>query len=176
MPVSSDGVALGPVTGVQSRSGVWGRLVRSGEIWGRWYLDWFWFSDLPIEGSPTVIGITDDRMSAEIGDRVVATARFSEHAATDGNGAWIVSAHPARLLTRDQAITALTVAGLGESGYPDSHPLVLVKRVPSGDFIANQFGVRIVRRQPSVPVRFDALRLGRQPHFRRHRWHVGLPR
>jgi hypothetical protein len=31
------------------------------------------------------------------GDRVVAVARFSQHAAADGNGAWIVSTHPARL-------------------------------------------------------------------------------
>ena len=31
--VSSDSVALGPVTAVQSGSNVWGRLARSGEIW-----------------------------------------------------------------------------------------------------------------------------------------------
>jgi hypothetical protein len=31
---------------------------------------------------------------------------------------------PRRLFTCDQAITALTVAGPGESGYPDSHPLI----------------------------------------------------
>ena len=36
--------------------------------------------------------------------------------------------NPARLFTRDQAITALTVAELGESGYPDSHPLVVTLR------------------------------------------------
>jgi hypothetical protein len=52
------------------------------------------------------IRITDDMMTLEIGNRVVATARASEHAAADGNGAWIVSTHPARLFTRDQAITA----------------------------------------------------------------------
>jgi hypothetical protein len=62
--------------------------------------------------------ITDDTMTLKIGGRVVATARFSEHAAANGNGAWIVSGHPTRLFTRDQAITALTVGELGEGGYP----------------------------------------------------------
>lgn len=32
------------------------------------------------------IRITDDTMTLEIVDRVVATARFSEYAAADGNG------------------------------------------------------------------------------------------
>jgi hypothetical protein len=41
------------------------------------------------------IRIMDDTMALEIGNCVVATARFSEHAAADGNGAWIVSIHPA---------------------------------------------------------------------------------
>jgi hypothetical protein len=59
------------------------------------------------------IRITDDMMTLEIDNRVVATARFSGHAASDGNGAWIVATHPARLLTRDQAITAMTVAEVG---------------------------------------------------------------
>jgi hypothetical protein len=58
------------------------------------------------------IRITDDAMTLEIDNPVVATARFRGHAAADGNGAWIVSTHPARLFTRDQAITALiTVTG-----------------------------------------------------------------
>jgi Protein of unknown function (DUF2637) len=56
------------------------------------------------------IHINDDTMALEIGDRVVVTARFSRHAAGDGNGAWIVSTHPARLFSRDQTITALTLA------------------------------------------------------------------
>ena len=73
--------------------------------------------------------ITDDTMTLEVGDRVVATARFSEHAAADGCGARIVSAVPARLFTRGRAITALTVAGLGESGYPGSHPLLVALQV-----------------------------------------------
>jgi hypothetical protein len=49
--------------------------------------------------------INDDSMSLEIDGRVIATAQFSEHAAADGNGAWIVSCHPGRLFTRNQAIT-----------------------------------------------------------------------
>ena len=71
--------------------------------------------------------ITRDTMTVKTGGRVAAAARFSEHAAA-GCGAWIVSTHPARLFTRDQAITALTVAGLGESGYPDSRPLIAALR------------------------------------------------
>jgi hypothetical protein len=63
------------------------------------------------------VRITNDTMSLETGSRVVATARFSERAAADGNGAWIVLTHPARLFTRDQAIAALTIAWLGKSGY-----------------------------------------------------------
>jgi hypothetical protein len=65
-----------------------------------------------------VIEINDEYMSLSIGDKLIATTWFSQRAAADGNGAWIVSTHPARLFTRDQAITALTVAELGESGYP----------------------------------------------------------
>jgi hypothetical protein len=41
--------------------------------------------------------IMDDTMTLETGNRVVATARFSEHAAADGNGAWIDSTCPALL-------------------------------------------------------------------------------
>ena len=67
----------------------------------------------------------DATMTLEIDNCVVATARFSEYAAADENAAWIVSTKAARLFTRDQAIAALTVAELGELGYPDSHPLVL---------------------------------------------------
>jgi hypothetical protein len=41
--VSSDDVVLGPGAAVQSNFNVRGRLARSGEIWGRWYLVWSWF-------------------------------------------------------------------------------------------------------------------------------------
>lgn len=53
--------------------------------------------------------ITDDMMTLESDNRIVATARFSEYAAADG-AAWIVSTHPARLFSRNQAIAALTVS------------------------------------------------------------------
>ena len=70
------------------------------------------------------IRITDDTMTLEIGDRVVATARFSEHAAADGSSEWIVSTHPARLFTRSQAITALTISERLAAGYGDNDPFV----------------------------------------------------
>ena len=71
------------------------------------------------------IHINDDTMTLEICDRVVATARFSSHAAADCNGAWIVSTHPARLFTRNQAITALALAERLALGYGDDDPHVI---------------------------------------------------
>ncbi|HEY2264925.1 MAG TPA: hypothetical protein VGI96_20045 [Streptosporangiaceae bacterium] len=56
-------------------------------------------------------------MTLGIGDRIVATARFSQHATADGNGAWIVSTHPARLFIRNQAIIALALAERLATGY-----------------------------------------------------------
>jgi hypothetical protein len=47
------------------------------------------------------IEITEENMSLAIEGKVVATARFSQDAAPDGNGAWIVSTHPARLVYRN---------------------------------------------------------------------------
>lgn len=38
------------------------------------------------------------------------TARWRPDAAADGQGAWVVSWLPLRLLTRDQAVTAMTLA------------------------------------------------------------------
>lgn len=70
------------------------------------------------------IRINDDSMTLEVDGRVVATARFSEHAAADGNGAWIVSTHPARLFSRNRAITALTLAERLASGFGDDDPFV----------------------------------------------------
>jgi hypothetical protein len=60
------------------------------------------------------IRITGDMMTMEIGNHVVATAQFSEHAAADHSGAWIVSTCPVRLFNRDQAMTALMVVELSE--------------------------------------------------------------
>ena len=49
-------------------------------------------------------------MTAEFGGRVIATARYSAHAAADGQGAWIVSGLPRRLFSRNQAITVMVLA------------------------------------------------------------------
>jgi hypothetical protein len=56
------------------------------------------------------IRIDSEHMLCEVAGAVVATARFSQYAAADGNGAWIVSTHAERLFTRNEAITALTLA------------------------------------------------------------------
>jgi hypothetical protein len=72
-----------------------------------------------------MIEITDECMSLKIDDNVIATARFSQNAAADGNGAWIVWTHPARLFTRNQAITALTLAERLAIGYGDDDPFVI---------------------------------------------------
>jgi hypothetical protein len=69
--------------------------------------------------------IENNSMSLEVDGRVVATAWFSEHAAADGRGAWIVSDRPRRLFSRNQAITALTITELLEIGHGADHPLVL---------------------------------------------------
>ena len=69
--------------------------------------------------------INDESMSPEIGDRVIATAEFREHAAADGHGAWIVSCHPGRLFTRNQAITAMVLAERLAAGYGDDDVFVI---------------------------------------------------
>ncbi len=69
--------------------------------------------------------INDDSMSLEIDGRVIATAQFSEHAAADGHGAWIVSCHLGRLLTRNQAITAMVLAERLAAGYGDDDPFMV---------------------------------------------------
>jgi hypothetical protein len=69
--------------------------------------------------------IDNDFMALEVDGEIVATARFSQHAAADGHGAWIVSNRSARLFTRNQAITALTITELLAIGHSPDHPLVL---------------------------------------------------
>jgi hypothetical protein len=64
-------------------------------------------------------------MELHVAGQVVATARFSHHAAADGQGAWVVSDRPGRLFTRDQAITALTVTELLAIGHSPDDGLVL---------------------------------------------------
>ncbi len=41
-----------------------------------------------------MIEISDESMTLVVGGEIVASARFSQHAAADGNGAWIVSTTP----------------------------------------------------------------------------------
>jgi hypothetical protein len=66
--VSSDGVALGLVTALQSGISVWGRLARSGGIWVRWSLNWSWMPDLPVKGRwIIIIRITGDTKALEAG-------------------------------------------------------------------------------------------------------------
>jgi hypothetical protein len=68
--------------------------------------------------------IDDEYMTAEFGGRVIATARYSLHAA-DGQGAWVVSDFPSRLFTRNQAITAMVLAERLAAGYSDDDPFVI---------------------------------------------------
>ena len=65
-----------------------------------------------------MIEISDEYMTATIDGHIVATARWSWHAAADGNGAWIASTHPKRLLSRDKAISAMVLSSLLASGAP----------------------------------------------------------
>jgi hypothetical protein len=71
-----------------------------------------------------MIEITSEYMSLTIDGETIATARFNKDAAADGNGAWIVSAHPLRLFYRDQAITALTLAERLAADFGDDDPFV----------------------------------------------------
>ena len=69
--------------------------------------------------------IEDQLMTAEYGGRVIATAQYSTDAAADGQGAWIVSGLPHRLVTRNQAITAMVLAERLAAGYGDDDPFVI---------------------------------------------------
>jgi hypothetical protein len=93
-------------------------------------LIWHWIFGSPSPGRRSQRGILieDGFMTLEVGRTAVATVRFSQHAAADGNGAWSVPTCLARLFAREQAITALSVADLLESGYPNEHPLVVALR------------------------------------------------
>jgi hypothetical protein len=53
----------------------------------------------------------------------MVTPRFGEHAAADGDGAWIVSTHLAQLFGRNQVITALPLAERLAVGYVGRRPL-----------------------------------------------------
>jgi hypothetical protein len=71
-----------------------------------------------------MIEILYENMTLVIDGEIVATARHSQHAAAGGYGAWIVSTHPARLFTRNQAITAVTLGERLAAGYGDDDPFV----------------------------------------------------
>jgi hypothetical protein len=73
--ISSDSVALGPVTALQSNFDVWGRLAQSGGIWGRWYLVWSWFAASRSVGSVMASDHTEMRQT-EQGARIADSARL----------------------------------------------------------------------------------------------------
>jgi hypothetical protein len=67
------------------------------------------------------IRIEDDLMSLEIDGEVIATAR-------ERSGGWWEVDFWSRFFDRNQAITALTITELLESGYASDDPLVLALR------------------------------------------------
>jgi hypothetical protein len=69
--------------------------------------------------------IEDDFMTAEHDGRVIATARYSSHAAADGRGAWTVSDWSGQLFTRNQAITAMVLAERLAAGFGDDDLFVI---------------------------------------------------
>jgi hypothetical protein len=52
-------------------------------------------------------------------------ATFPERDRAQGAGAWIVSCHPGRLFTRNQAITAMVLAERLAAGFGDDDPFVI---------------------------------------------------
>ncbi len=76
--------------------------------------------------------IEADYMTAEYGGRVIATARYSPHAAADGQGTWIVSGLPRRLFTRNQAITALVLTERLAAGFGYDDLFVIGRREELG--------------------------------------------
>ena len=69
--------------------------------------------------------IEDDFMTAEHDGRVIATARYNEHASDDGRRVWNVSGLPGRLFTRNQAITAMVLAERLAADYGDDDLFVI---------------------------------------------------
>ncbi len=64
-------------------------------------------------------------MSAEHDGRVIATARYSAHAADDGRARGSSLVCPGRLFTRNQAITAMVLAERLAAGYGDDDLFVI---------------------------------------------------
>jgi hypothetical protein len=71
------------------------------------------------------VRIDDEYMTAEFDGRVIATAQYSSHAATDGQGAWTVSGLPRRLFNRNQAITAMVLVERLAAGFGDDDLFVM---------------------------------------------------
>jgi hypothetical protein len=67
------------------------------------------------------IKIHDDYMAVEIDGRVIATAN-------ERGGGWWEATYWPRFFDRNQAITALTITELLESGYANDDPLVIALR------------------------------------------------
>jgi hypothetical protein len=67
------------------------------------------------------IKINEDHMALEIGGRVIATANR-------GDGGWWEVTYWPRFFDRNQAITALTVTELLETGSKSNDPLVIALR------------------------------------------------
>ena len=61
-------------------------------------------------------------MFLEIDGCIIATAELRERAAADGHGAWVVSCHPGRLFTRNQAIAAMVLAERLAAGWSAHRP------------------------------------------------------
>jgi hypothetical protein len=75
---------LGLVAAFQSHCRVWGGLARSGGIWGRWYLVWYWFCRACRQTEiHYAIRITDDTMTVHTVDRIAAG--FRQHTAASGH-------------------------------------------------------------------------------------------
>jgi hypothetical protein len=64
-------------------------------------------------------------MTAEYDGRIITTARYSSHAAANGQGAWIASDYPSCLFTRNQAITALVLAEGLATDHGDDDPFII---------------------------------------------------
>jgi hypothetical protein len=69
--------------------------------------------------------IEDQVMTAEHDGGVIATARYSPHAAADGRVAWIVPGLPRRWFSRNQAITAMVLAERLAAGCGDDDLFVV---------------------------------------------------
>jgi hypothetical protein len=73
-----------------------------------------------------VARIEEDFMTAVHDGRVIATARYNEHTAADGQGGWIVSGLLGRMFSRNQAITAMVLAERLAAGHgDDDDPFVI---------------------------------------------------